>query len=214
MVTPTALVAELRAVAWQPVVAATAAAGLLLLLDATVFPHGPGVVTAWLGIALLAGAGCFALDQPAEDLVRSTPTSRAWRTGVRAGAGLVVLAIWAAYAVWWRSQVTVAVPSWWAQGLVGLALVCVGLGLCAVLVRRGRPEPGAAVSGGLVFAVLALGLVPVPGDVQALDLSGTRGSTTAFWVVVGAVGAVGLVWGSRDEGSRWRGPHTGPAVPR
>ncbi|WP_404380960.1 hypothetical protein LL946_12060 [Knoellia locipacati] len=214
VVTRPALAAELRAIAWPPVVAAAGASGLLLVLDATVWPNGPGAVTAWLGVTLLTGAACFALDQPAEDVVRSSPTTRAWRTAVRAGGGLVVLAVWAAYAVWWRSQLTFAVPSWWAQGLVGLSLVVLGLGLCAALVRRGRSEPAATVSGGLVFAVLALGLVPVPGDVQTLDLSGTRGSTTAFWVVVGAVGAVGLVWGSRDEGSRWRGPHTGPAVHR
>lgn len=212
--TSAALAAELRAVTWPPVVGAAAGAALLLVLDATVWPHGPGAVTAWLGATLLAAAACFALDQPAEDVVRSAPTSRAWRTVVRASGGLVALSVWAAYAVWWRSELSVGIPSWWAQGLVGLSLVAVGLGTCAVRVRRGQVEPAAAVSGGLVFAVLALGLVPVPGDVQALDLSGGRGSTTAFWLAVGAAGAVGLVWGSRDEGSRWRGPHTGPAVRR
>lgn len=207
--TRTALAAELRAVAWAPVVTATAVAGGLLVLDATVWPRGPGAVTAWLGAALLAGAACFALDQPAEDLVRSAPTSRRWRVAVRSSAGLVALALWSTYAVLWRSQTEPTPPRWWAQGLVGLALVVLGLGLCTALVRRGQVEPAAAVVGGLVFAVLALGIVPLPGALQALDLSGTRGSTTGFWVVVLGLGLTGLAWGSRDEGSRRPGPTAG-----
>lgn len=209
MVTPAALAAELRAVAWVPVTTATAAAGLVLVLDATVWPDGPGAVTAWLGVALLAGAACFALDQPAEDVVRPVPTSRTWRTVVRSAAGLAAVALWCAYAVLWRSQTPVAPARWWAQGLVGVALVVLGLGLCAVLVRRGQAEPAAAVGAGLVLTVLALGVVPIPGDVVALDLSGTRGSTTAFWLAVAGLGVAGLVWGSRDEGVRRAGPMPG-----
>lgn len=212
--TRAALGAELRAVAWPPVLLGTAAATVLFVLDLAVWPRGPGGVTAWLGAALLAGAACFALDQPAEGVVGSVPTSRRWRTVVRSAAGLVAVALWCAYAVLWRSQSSLDPPRWWAQGLVGLALVVLGLGLCAALVRRGQVEPAAAVAGGLVFAVLGLGLVPLPGEVQALDLSGTRGSTTAFWLGVAALGLAGLVWGSRDEGSRWPGPRTGPATRR
>ena len=211
--TAPALAAELRAVGWGPVLGAVAAAVGVLALDATVWPEGPGAVTAWLGLALLAGAACFALDQPGAGAVQSVPTSRAWRTGVRAAAGLVVLAVWAAYAVLWRSQLT-SPPAWWAVALAGGALVALGLGLSAALVRRGQDEPAATVAGGLVFAVLSLGLVPAPGDLVVLDLTGDRGSTTAFWAVVGVLGAVGLVWGSRDEGSRWRGPRTRATGPR
>jgi hypothetical protein len=209
VVTRSALTAELRAVAWRPVLGASAAAVLVLALDATVWPGGPGSVTAWLGAALLAGAASFALDQPAAGAVQSVPTSRAWRMAVRAAAGLVVLATWIAYAGVWRAQRPVAAPAWWAQVLVGAALVAVGLGMCAALLRRGQDEPAATVAGGLVLAVLALGMVPIPGDVAVLDLSGERGSTTAFWTALAVAGAVGLAWGSRDEGSRWRGPHAG-----
>ena len=207
MVTRSALAAELRAVGWRPVLGASAAALVVLGLDAAAWPAGPGSVTAWLGAALLAAAACFAFDQPAAGTVQCVPTSRAWRLGVRAGAGLVALAVWIAYAVVWRAQLAVAVPAWWAQLLAGGALVAVGLGICAALVRRGQDEPASIVAGGLVFAVLAVGLVPVPGDVLVLDLSGQRGSTTAFWVVIGLLGVIGLAWGSRDEGSRWRGLH-------
>ena len=214
VVTPAALGAELRAVSWRPVLGAAAAAVLLLVLDATLWPRGPGAVTAWLGAALLAAAAAFTIDQPAEDVVRSAPTSRSWRTAVRSAAGLASLALWCAYAVLWRSQASQASPAqdaprWWAQALVGTALVVLALGLCAGLVRRGQVEPAAAVAGGLVIAVLALGLVPIPGDVAALDLSGTRGSTTAFWLAVTAVGAVGAVWGGRDAGARSRGSTRG-----
>ncbi|MFW5468605.1 hypothetical protein ACOCJ4_01015 [Knoellia sp. CPCC 206435] len=211
VVTPAALGAELQAVSWRPVLGAAAAAVTLLVLDLTAWPRGPGAVTAWLGAALLAGSAAFAMDQPAAGIVRSAPTSAAWRIVVRAAPGVAALAVWAAYAVLWRSRTEVAAPTWWAQLLVGSALLLLGAGVCATLVRREQVEPAAAVAGALVFAVLALGLVPLPGDVQALDLSGTRGSTTAFWLAVGAVGAAGLVWGSRDDGSRWRGPRTGPA---
>ncbi|KRE42250.1 hypothetical protein ASG74_07305 [Knoellia sp. Soil729] len=204
MVTRSALAAELRAVGWGPVLGAGAAAATVLALDGTVWPSGPGSVTAWVGGALLAGAAGFSLDQPAAGAVQSVPTSRGWRMAVRACAGLGALAGWVAYAVVWRAQLAVGVPAWWAQVLAGGALVTVGLGLCAALVRRGQDEPASTVAGGLVFAVLALGLVPVPGDVLVLDLSGERGSTTVAWAVIALLGAAGLAWGSRDEGSRWR----------
>ncbi|KGN33960.1 hypothetical protein N802_08240 [Knoellia sinensis KCTC 19936] len=191
--------AELRAVAWGPLSVAAGAAALLLALDLTLWPRGPGALPGWLGAALLAGAACFAMDQPAAIVVAATPTGHARRTAVRATLGLVLVTVWMAYAVVWRSQPTVAVPLWWAQALVGCSLVLAGVGLSAVLVRRGQLEPAGGVTAGLVLSVMGLGVVPLPWRVEAFDLSGTQASTTVFWLVVAGVGLAALLWGASDR---------------
>lgn len=206
--------AELRAVAWRPVLGLTLAAVTLLGLDLSVWPQGPGATPAWLAAALLAGAACFALDQPAAGIVASSPTSRTRRTAVRAAIGLAAWSIWVGYAALWRAQLSVAVPQWWAQALVGGGLVLLALGLCATLVRSGQVEPAGGVTGGLVLAVIGLAVMPLPWGLQVFDLAGTRGSTTVFWVAVAVVGAGGLVWGGRDEGTRPQGIRTRPPGPR
>ena len=162
--------------------------------DTTVM--GPGVS---LGMAVLAGTAALALDEAAEEVARSTPTSVSRRYAARLtrvvlplGLGLTLLAV-----VSRRSQAL----TWWitALELAGLAAIAVG---SAALLGRRRPSPGARVAEGVVLAVLGLIIAGRLLDrwvqVLALDEPPQVARTVAVWLgVVGVAGAL-LFRATRD----------------
>ena len=183
---------------WRPVGTLTGA-GLLLLAVASTWTTSVVAGTALvLGVAVLAAATAYVLDEAAAEVVDATPTSLRRRSlsrllvaGVILAAGslgVVVLAL--------RSDenARLGVLVW----LVGCVLAAVAT---AATLRRHVAEPGDAVGGGLLAVVIVLALLnPLARWVDVFPSGPDERWTRAFvlWDAVGFVSLAVLARATRD----------------
>lgn len=183
---------------WRPVVTLTGAGLLLLAVAATWTTSAVAGTTLMLGVALLAAATAYVLDEAAAEAIAATPTSLRRRSLARllvavavltAGSlGVAVLAL--------RSGVSarMGVVLW----LVGCVLVTVA---AAAALRRHVAEPGDAVGGGLLTVVVALAILnPLARWVDVFPSEpGQRWlGASVLWAVAGAASVVVLTRATRD----------------
>ena len=144
---------------------------------------------AQLVAALAAAAAATLLDDPAAALVDTSPTTRAWRTGLRVAQGL--LAWSATWAVTLALVATAAgTPPVAELTRQALALLAVAVGVAAI---RGATA-GAAAVGLVTFSALM-----VPDRWSLLS-----GEPAANWRLglLGLAGGIALAWASLDRGRR------------
>ena len=183
---------------WRPVAALTAAGLPLIGIAATWTTSAVAGTALVVGVAALAAATAYVLDEAAAEAVGATPTSLRQRSGGRllvAGAvlglgsiGVTVLAV--------RSGLSarLGVLLW----LTGCVLVAVA---AAAALRRHVAEPGDAVGGALLTVVLALALVnPLARWVDLFPSEpGERwAGSFVLWGVVGAICLLVLARATRD----------------
>jgi hypothetical protein len=147
--------AALRAGAW-PAVAGISGAAMLVGGCGILFPTAATILLP-IGFALLAAAAAFTLDEPASPIVDVTPTGAVRRTGVRALALLLPLAVGTVLMLagvlrgltlpWGSTALALA-----GNILLGFAMACVG--------RTRRGEPGAATSAAVVLILVVPGILP------------------------------------------------------
>ncbi len=191
----------LRAGAWPAVVGVS---GMAVVLGGcgVAFPAAATVLLP-IGFTLLAAAAAFALDEPASQIVDVTPTGAVRRTGIRALALLVPLAVGALLMLAGALR-GVALP-WAATGLALTGNILLGFAVACVA-RTHTGEPGAPVSAAVVLTLMAPTLLPaVARRVSTFPTSGGDGlsSNTVWWtvLVVGAAAVAVSVTGR--PGLRW-----------
>jgi hypothetical protein len=194
---------ELGAVPWAPVLGGTVLGAAAVVADGSVVRGGPGSALLWFGLAAIAAAAGFVLDEAAAPVVDAVPRSRWSRNGRRLLVAGLPLAAWWGAAAWAASRQPHL--SWPALAVAGLGLVAATLGAAAAMRRAGHESPGEVVAAGAVaVVVLALAVGPVPGVGEVLAVSDVSSRTTVVWSGVAAAAAVLVVWGSADPLTRWR----------
>ena len=183
---------------WRPVATLTGAGLLLLAVPATWTTSVVAGTALVLGVAVLAAATAYVLDEAAAEVVDATPTSLRRRSlsrllvaGVILAAGslgVVVLAL--------RSDenARLGVLVW----LVGCVLAAVAT---AATLRRHVAEPGDAVGGGLLAVVIVLALLnPLARWVDVFPSGPDERWARAFvlWDAVGFVSLAVLARATRD----------------
>ncbi|KRF42526.1 hypothetical protein ASH01_17030 [Terrabacter sp. Soil811] len=183
---------------WRPVAALTSVGLLLLGVAATWTTSAVAGTALVVGVAALAAATAYVLDEAATEAVAATPTSLGRRTRARllvVGAVLVVGSIGvAALAVRSGLSARLGVMVW----LTGCVFVAVA---AAAALRRHVPEPGDAVGGALLTVVIALAVVnPLSRwvDVFPSEPDARWASSFVLWGGVGAVCLAVLTRASRD----------------
>ena len=185
-------------VPWRPVMTFTVG-GLLLVAVAAVWVTSPiAGIALQVSIPALAGAAAYLLDEPAAEAVAASPIPLRTRSGSRLVVAVAILGLGAfALGVLALRSGTSARLGIVVQ-LAGCILVAVA---ASATLRRRTPEPGDAVSGGLVAFVLVLVLAQ-PFD-RWIDLFPTEagqrwaGSLTV-WGVVAAVSVAAATYATRD----------------
>jgi hypothetical protein len=189
----------LAAVPWRAIRLFTGAA-TLLLGSAAIWPDTALMaVSVWLGVALLAGAAAFLLDERAADVVRSTPLPLLSRYAAHLAPALVLLALGLGLASGVAARS--AEVSFWPVAAQLTAIVVVGLGAAAALTRR-LPTPGERVAEGIALAVLTLLVAGGPLDrcLEVLTLSEPRhpAASVGLWLGATALGVGLIVRAARD----------------
>jgi hypothetical protein len=184
-----------RLVRWQPVVA-TATVALFVGRLGSIPP-----VTKETTMAVLIALGtCALLDDPAEPVLASSPSTRRWRRGLR-----LALAAPVAGGLWWVAGAVATSPSplpILPAAMEVAALVAVALAAAALALQHDARSSGAAFAGpavlGFVMAVSSLpdrwALFPAEGH-------------EVGWAAVAVLAVVAGVGASRDPASapvlRW-----------
>jgi len=139
--------------------------------------------------AIAAAAAATLIEDPAADLVDTSPTTRAWRTGLRVAQGLL------AWSATWAATLALIATSAGTPPVVeltrqALALLAVAVGVAAI---RGATA-GAAAVGLVTFSALM-----VPDRWSLLS-----GEPAASWRLglLGLAGGIALAWASHDRGRR------------
>lgn len=201
------LLAELGAVRWGPVAGALASAAVLVGLDLTVWPRGPGSELGWLVAGLLGGSAALALDDPAAGVTRAVPTPRRRRAAIRLVVAAGVVGAWCLY-VARTAHATRAegLPtSWVTLAVIGSGVIALCVGVACSVGRTGDGQPGAVVASTALVGMLGLMLLPLPGGVAAYDASSRWTDATALWSALGAFGVAALAWGAADPWQRFPG---------
>lgn len=188
--------ATARSLPWRTPLAAAGLSVALVVQHRLTQPSadaGSFTLRAQLIAAIAAAAAATLLDDPAAALVDTSPTTRAWRTGLRVTQGLLAWsATWAAtLALIATAAGTPPVASLTRQAL---ALLAVAVGVAAI---RGATAAAAAV-GLVTFSALI-----VPDRWSLLS-----GEPAANWrlALLGLAGGIALVWASRDRRRRHHSP--------
>ena len=183
---------------WRPVKTLTGGGLVLIGVAATwttsVVAGGALVV----GVANLAAATAYVLDEAAAEAVAATPTSLRARSGVRALVALAVLGLGTAglgvLALRSGAGARLGIVLWMA----GCVLVAVA---AAASLRRRVAEPGEAVAGALLTVVVAVGILnPVARwvDVFPSERGDRWAGACLLWAVVGLICAAVLARATRD----------------
>lgn len=195
--------ALVRAVRWQPVLAAGVCSGAVLWWqDDRTAADGDAVWLLRLVALLLAVALAFALDDRSRVTLAAVPTPQWWRGGVRVlVAGLPAVLVWVAALAWVEHRSGGAVPGG-TLTLEMAALASVALAVAGGLARwRDQPEPGLLVGPILLGAGL---LIPqLPRQVALAVLPGPDWAAAHLrWSVLLAVTAAVLAASWRDPAAR------------
>lgn len=170
-----------RAVPWQPIVVAAAAAVLLALTDAP-----PAIA-----IAVAAAGLSYVLDDPAAAILDATPASRPRRRVLRLGLTLpLAVVLWLA----------VVLPLWSLRpGAPPTGPAHLALATLVAVVLAGSAVGGGVAGGPLALAVaLAATALPAPWAMPVAV------GQSRNWLIVLALATAGLVVLSRDPATRTR----------
>ena len=165
-----------RAVRWQPIVVAAAAAVLLALTD----------TPATIAIALAAAGLSYVLDDPAAAILDATPASRPRRRVLRLGLTLpLAVVLWLA----------VVLPLWSLRpGVPPTGPAHLALATLVAVVLAGSAVGGGVAGGPLALAVaLAATALPAPWAMPVAV------GQSRNWLIVLALATAGLVVVSRDR---------------
>ncbi|WP_256792954.1 hypothetical protein [Terrabacter sp. Ter38] len=183
---------------WRPVAALTVAGLLLVGVAATWTTSAVAGTTLVVGVAVLAAATAYVLDEAAAEAVGGTPTSLRQRSGARllVAGGVLVVGTLGVGVLTVRSGVSArfGVMLW----LTGCVLVAVA---SAATLRRHFAEPGDAVGGALLTVVIALAVVnPLSRwvDVFPSEPDARWASSFVLWGGVGALCLAVLTRATRD----------------
>jgi hypothetical protein len=195
--------ALVRAVRWQPALAAGLCSGAVLWWqDDSAVAAGDAVWLLRVVALLLAVALAFALDDRTRATLAAAPTPQWWRSGVRLlVAGLPAALVWAGALAWVEHRSGGAAPGG-ALTLEMAALAAVALAVAGGLARwRDQPEPGLLVAPTLLGAGL---LIPqLPRQVALTVLPGPDWAAAHLrWSVLLAVTAAVLAASWRDPAAR------------
>jgi hypothetical protein len=194
--------AVLRAGAW-PTVAGLSGVAVVVGGCGAAFPAAATVLFP-VCFALLAAAAAFTLDEPASLVVDVTPTGPVRRTGIRAVALLIPLAVGAL--VMLAAAIHGLTLPWVAAGLALAGNVL--LGFAAACVARTRTgEPGATVGTAVVLVLMAPALVPpVARWVRTFPAPGAGGpsSDPVWWTVLAMCVVVIAMSASGRRLPQWR----------
>jgi hypothetical protein len=179
------------------------AAGTLLGLTGLLLSGASGARAGQLACLLVGVAACYALDEPAAEVVDACAVSLRRRTAVRVLA--LVLSLTPAAALWALTGATRLL----LLQLGGTALLGVG---AAGLVRRWAAEPGELVAPALLLVGLSLLLVDQVGARIPLYPLGPAGEGTYWWWLAVSTAALASLasggcigswrsWGRRRAGS-------------
>ncbi len=203
MQTATLFRAELGAVRWGPVAGLAVGSGALLGADAAGWLGGPGGLSLWVGLGVLAAALAFVMDDPSRAVLAACPVTGRQRLGIR-------LAVWVAGAAVWTSY-TAATTRWSGSTEVDASallvsgagvLVLTGTVTVAAHNRAALDEPGTAVGSAAVIGVLTMLMVQSRlGDVRPLSVTELTGESRVLWSVVIVIAIGALVWATSDP---WR----------
>ena len=191
-----------RSIAWPTPLAAAALAVALVIEHRLVQPSadaGSFTVRAQMVAALAAAAAATVFHDPAANLLDSSPTTRARRTGLRLAQCLVV---WTATWTLTLSLIATAPGSPPVAELTLQALVLVAVAVGAA--TTGGTTAGAAAVGLITFSAL---LVPERWSLLSAD----RAASLRLGLL-GVVGVVAGCWASRDRARHHR--PTWPIRPR
>jgi hypothetical protein len=196
--------ALVRAVRWQPVLAAGLCAGAVLWWqDDRTAAKGDAIWLLRVVALLLAVALAFALDDRSRVTVAAVPTPQWWRGGLRVlVAGLPAALVWGGALAWIQHRSGGAVPGG-ALTLEMTALAGVALAVAGGLARwRDQPEPGLLV--GPILLVAGLLVPQLPRQVALAVPPGPDWAAAHLrWSVLLAVTAAVLAASCRDPAARF-----------
>ncbi|MEO7269738.1 MAG: hypothetical protein ABIW49_11090 [Knoellia sp.] len=201
----------LRGVSWSPLLMATAM-GTLILAGCVAFAEDlPPLLYLRLGLAALAGAAAFVLDEPAAAAVDAAPTTLRSRTTARVTVVAVPLAVWVAGVV----SIDGRIPQTPAGHLLveGAGVLAVTVALAAVLRQTGRSAPGegvATVMGGVVLGLATFR--SFPRSVPLFPAGEGWVASTTLWCALGALSVVVVLASTRDSHRRIRTGGAGEVI--
>ena len=203
MPTAPVLAAALRPTAKVAKLGSTALTVALAALPAFIIVArgGSDLTAAMVLLTLAAGASvAWAVDDPTEDFLASTPMSAPVRASIRVAAAAAVAGLAAAAVM----AVVVAGPGL-PRGLTerrpeGIAAGTVALAAAFAAARRGEPMAGATgvIAGVLVPAVVAGMAMRWPTWLPSFD----GGPSHTRWWLLAAAGALAAAWNARDLSRR------------
>lgn len=202
-----ALARPLRAaIRWQPGVVAWALVAALLVIKAEVLadPGSALMLVRAAGVIAVLGAA-FVLDDEAAATLEASPSTLAWRRGLRVGAAIALVSVpWTA-AVWRVDAHGTELPIGGLTLELGTLLALALAAAAAVTRWSGATDPGVATTP--VVFVVVLGAFQLP---PRLALYGAPGpgwdAAHARWWTLLAATALLLLWLSRDPAARSRAP--------
>lgn len=185
-------------VPWRPVITFTVG-GLLLVAVASIWVTSPiAGIALQVSIPSLASAAAYLLDEPAAEAVDATPMPMRARSGSRLVVAVAILALGALALGGLALRTGTSTRLGVVVQLAGCMLLAVA---ASAILRRRTPEPGDAVSGGLVAFVLAIVLArPFDRWVELFPTEpGQRwaGSLTV-WAVVASLSVAAVIHAIRD----------------
>jgi hypothetical protein len=147
-----------------------------------------------LVLAVLVALAAWSADEPAAAIVDATPRSFAWRTTSRMLTLVPAVAAWCLFAVVMAGRPAGDPGAGHLRELLaaGWAALLLGASVTAVLRRRGRSEPGAAVAGAVGLTVVALGFFPSQVPIFPEDAHDHWLWAERFWVLVTGIALVTL----------------------
>jgi hypothetical protein len=196
-------VAHARAAIPWAVVLASALPGIVLVGVGIAFRDSDSALApVRMGLMLLAVPSAFLLDDPSAGVSSATPRSPWWDLSSRMLALVAGCALIGALA--WSWDLLVPTPQAWLLALVPVCAAIAGVAGAALMRRVGRYAPGDVVAS--VAGFLLLGLLiftPQRGSWELLPWPGSAGvGDSMAWVVLGAVGALVLLWAPSGRGPR------------
>jgi hypothetical protein len=195
--------AELGAVRWGPVAGLAVGSGALLGADAAGWLGGPGGLSLWVGLGVLAAALAFVMGDPSRAVLAACPVTGRQRLGIRLAVWVAGAAVWTSYraaTTRWSGSTELDASALLVSG-AGV-LVLTGTVTVAAHNRAALDEPGTAVGSAAVIGVLTMLIVQSRlGDVRPLSVTELTGESRVLWSVVIVIAIGALVWATSDP---WR----------
>ena len=198
-----ALARPLRsAIRWQPGVAAWVLVALLLVLkdEALEDPGSALLLLRGVGVVAVLGAA-FVLDDEAATTIEASPSTLAWRRGLRVVTATVLVAVPWTGAWWWLEAHGTDAP-WAGLTLELAALLALALCTAAAVTRwSGATDPGVATSPAVFVVVLGAFQLPPRFALYGFPGPGWDAAHARWWGLLVAATLL-LFFCGRDPAAR------------